>query len=117
MRNFIVNSWDGVMDARWNPLKNIPDMQVRHLVLQILAWLWCVAFSLYFGSWVLLGITFASHLIIILAIVVTVTTFRLTETTFRLKAGYHSVNRSRGAIWVNGKKTELPPGDPGGEHE
>ena len=31
--------------------------------------------------------------------------------------GYHSMGRSRGAVWINGKKTILPDGDPGGEHE
>ena len=25
--------------------------------------------------------------------------------------------RSRGAVWINGKKTILPDGDPGGEHK
>jgi len=31
--------------------------------------------------------------------------------------GYHSTTRSRQNLWVNGKKVELPKGDPGGEHE
>ena len=45
MRKFVYDSWNGVMDARCNPLKHIPDMQVRHLVLQGLAWMWCATFS------------------------------------------------------------------------
>ena len=36
MRNFIVDSWNGVMDYRFNPLKHIPDLQVRHMMLQVL---------------------------------------------------------------------------------
>ena len=117
MRNFIVDCWNGVMDYRFNPLKHIPDLQVRHMMLQVLAWLWCIAFSLYFASWGVFGITVVSHFILILAIVVTVATFKVSENVYRFKEGYHSANRSRGAVWVNGKKIELPPGDPGGEHE
>ena len=104
MRQFILDSWNGVMDAQWNPLKNIPDLQVRHLVLQLLAWLWCVAFSLYFGSWLLLGVTFVSHLIIILAIVVTVATFTITERTYNFRSGYHSADRQREYVIYRDKK-------------
>ena len=43
MRTFIVDCWNGVMDYRFNPLKHIPDLQVRHMMLQVLAWLWCIA--------------------------------------------------------------------------
>ena len=29
----------------------------------------------------------------------------------------HSQTRSRQNLWINGKKTQLPKDDPGGEHE
>ena len=32
MRQFIVECWDGVMNLDFNPLKHIPDLQVRHMV-------------------------------------------------------------------------------------
>ena len=73
MRKFIVECWDGVMSHDYNPLKHIPDLQVRHMILQILAWLWCIVFSLYIGSWVVLGLTFAAHFLLIAAIVVDIT--------------------------------------------
>ena len=122
MREFIVNSWDGIMDYRFNPLKHIPDMQVRHLILQILAWLWCIAFSLYFTSWSVFGITVVSHFILILAIVVTVITFTATERTYRFKEGYHSHGRARDYVMYrdnngNPYKVKLPNNGPGGEHE
>ena len=54
MRKLVYDGWNGVMNYKMNPLKNIPDLQVRHMVMQILAWMWCIAFSMYFGSmWVL----------------------------------------------------------------
>ena len=122
MRNFIVDSWNGVMDYRFNPLKHIPDLQVRHMMLQVLAWLWCIAFSLYFASWGVFGITVVSHFILILAIVVTVATFKVSENVYRFKDGYTSYGRSREYVLYRDKhgmayKVALPKNDPGGEHE
>ena len=50
MREFVYDSWNSVMNADINPLRNIPDLQVRHMVLQVLAWMWCIVFSFYVGS-------------------------------------------------------------------
>ena len=122
MREFITNSWEGVMNVNHNPLRNIPDMQVRHLILQILAWMWCITFSLFFSSWYVFGLTVVAHFVLILAIVVTVITFTATERTYRFKEGYHSANRGRGSVIYRGKggsvyKVKLPDNDPGGEHD
>ena len=40
MREFIYNSWNGIMDHNKNPLRHIPDMQVRHMIMQVLAFMW-----------------------------------------------------------------------------
>ena len=123
IKNFVINSWDGIMNQWYNPLKYIPDLQVRHMVLQILAWLWCIAFSLYFASWSVFGITVVSHFVLIAAIVVTVATFKISEQTYKFKEGYHSANRGRGVVWYRDAKTgmpykvPLPKNDPGGEHD
>ena len=122
MRSFVVDCWNGVMDYRFNPLKHIPDMQVRHMMLQVLAWLWCIAFSLYFTSWTVFGFTFVAHFVLILAIVVTVATFRVSENVYRFKEGYHSMGRARGTVLYrdnhgNAYKVPLPKDDPGGEHD
>ena len=122
MREFIVNSWEGVMNFNHNPLRHIPDLQVRHLILQILAWMWCITFSLFFSSWYVFGLTVVAHFVLILAIVVTVITFTATERTYRFKEGYHSANRARGSVIYRGKdgsvyKVPLPKNDPGGEHD
>ena len=79
MIKFIHDIWTSIMDANWNPLRNIQDIQVRHLVLQLLAWMWCITFSMYFGSFLIFGYTAVAHFIIILAIVVTVGTFKTAE--------------------------------------
>ena len=55
MREFIYDSWNSVMNADKNPLRHIPDTNTRHMVLQVLAWMWCIVFSMWvnsFGLWV-----------------------------------------------------------------
>ena len=79
MIRFIHDSWEGVMNMDKNPLRHIPDLQVRHLAIQLLAWMWCICFSLYFGSFVVFGFTAVAHIILIIAIVVTVAVFKNEE--------------------------------------
>ena len=50
MREWIYDCWNSVMNMDRNPLRHIPDLQVRHMVLQILAWMWCIVFSFLVGS-------------------------------------------------------------------
>ena len=76
MKRFIIDCWDGIMDHDNNPLKNIPNIQVRHMVLQLLAWMWCIVFSFYLGSIIVFGISAIVHLLLIAAIVITVVTFK-----------------------------------------
>ena len=75
MREFIYNSWNGVMNADINPLRHIPDTNTRHMVLQVLAWMWCIVFSMYMGSIFVMGVTMIAHVIFLAAIVITVATF------------------------------------------
>ena len=122
MRNFVVECWDGIMNFNHNPLRHIPDLQVRHLILQILAWMWCITFSLFFSSWYIFGISVVAHFVLILAIVVTVATFVSTERMYRFKDGYHSHGRARDYVIYRGSdgkpyKVKLPKNDPGGEHD
>ena len=121
VRTFVVNSWNIVMDHNKNPLRHIPDLNTRHMVMQVLAWMWCIVFSSYFGSMWMFGITAIAHVIVLAAIAVTVGTFAVAKNNpslFNLRSdGYHSVSRTRGHMWINGKKVMLDPNDPGGEHE
>ena len=57
--------YNGVMDAEWNPLRAIPSVSMRHLIMQLLSWMWCIIFSLYFGSFVVFGITVVAHFLLI----------------------------------------------------
>ena len=75
MKEWVYECWTSVMDAEKNPLRHIPDLQTRHLVLQILAWMWCIVFSMYIGSFVVFGVSAIAHIIVLGAIVITVGTF------------------------------------------
>tara|TARA_B100001057_G_scaffold154002_1_gene154184 strand:+ start:491 stop:868 length:378 start_codon:yes stop_codon:yes gene_type:complete len=125
MRQWVYDCWNSVMDMDRNPLRHIPDLQVRHMVLQILAWMWCIVFSFLIGSFWAFGISMIAHVALLGAIAVTVGTFETVKRkphAFDFVKGYHSHGRSRGfTIWRdekgNTKKVPLDPGDPGGEHE
>tara|TARA_R100001129_G_scaffold166245_1_gene133287 strand:+ start:170 stop:475 length:306 start_codon:yes stop_codon:yes gene_type:complete len=87
MLKFIHTSWFAVMDNKINPLKHIPDTAVRHLVMQLLAWMWCIVFSFYIGSWVVFGISIVAHVILIATICVTVITFETAKRKPNVFAG------------------------------
>ena len=124
MRQFIYDSLNGVMDADINPLNHIPDINTRHMVLQVLAWMWCIVFSMYIGSIFVMGVTMIAHVIFLAAIVITVATFETAKNnsnSFKLRLehktnGYHTPSRTR-YMYYDGKRIELDKNDPGGEHE
>ena len=122
MRDFIYDSWNGVMNANINPLRHIPDTHVRHMILQVLAWMWCMTFAFYIGSVTVFGISAIAHIVLLAAIVLTVATFETAKRGgFNLRLehktnGYHTPSRTR-HMYYDGKRIELDPNDPGGEHE
>jgi hypothetical protein len=123
MREFIYNSWNGVMDYKYNPLKHIPDLQVRHMVMQVLAFMWALAFSLFIiDNLFFFGISAIGHVALIAAVVITVGTFKVAEKRPYMFGSYHSYGRTRGyTIWHdkngNPQKIWFDKNDPGGEHE
>jgi len=116
---YIYDTWESIMNHDRNPLKNIPHTNTRHMIMQVLAWMWCIAFSSYFSSMWIFGVTAIAHIIILAAIAVTVATFetaRRKPDFFLRNDGYHTTSRSR-YIYYNGKRYEKDPQDMGGEHE
>ena len=113
MTKIVHDTWQLIMNHQRNPLKYIPDLNTRHMVMQVLAWMWCIVFSMYFGSMWVFGFTAIAHVIILGAIVVTVGTF---HSASKMNWTYHTPSRSR-AIWHNGQRIELDKNDVGGEHE
>jgi len=102
MREFIFESWNTIMDHNKNPLRAIPDLQVRHMVMQILAFMWSTVFAIIIVNniWVFMY-SAIGHALFVGAVVVTVATFRVAEkipNAFKFKNGYHSYGRGRGSI-------------------
>ena len=75
MAKFIYNMWNSVMNAEINPLRHIEDLQVRHVVMQLLAWMWCIIFAASVGSVTVFGVSAVAHALLIAGIVVTVGAF------------------------------------------
>ena len=127
MRSFVVDCWNHIMDAEINPLRNIPDLNVRHMIMQVLAFMWSAVFSITIADSIMaFGISAIAHVLLIAAVVITVGTFKLAEhkpSMFQWrKDGYHSHGRGRMYTIYRDKKgnpykVKLPYGDPGGEHE
>jgi hypothetical protein len=79
MQKLVVNMWNGVMNHEVNPLKHIDDLQTRHVVMQFLAWMWCIIFSMSLGSWAVFGVSAVSHALLIAGVVATVATFKVAQ--------------------------------------
>ena len=74
--NILKQLWDLIMNPNINPLKNITNLKVRHMIMQILAFMWSGVFSLYIvDSIYVFGITAIAHAVLIAAIVVTAYVF------------------------------------------
>lgn len=91
MRKFIFDSWNTVFDHRLSPLKNIPDVNTRHMILQVLAWMWVIAFSVAVGSWTGFLVSAVGHIALLAACAITVGTYKVAEKkpTFFLEWGYN----------------------------
>jgi len=121
MREFVYNSWNGVMNHNKNPLRHIPDFNTRHMVMQVLAWMWCIAFSLIVGSWTVFGISAVGHVILLGAIAITVGTFETAKRKPYMFGSYHSYGRQRGYTIYHDKqgnphKVYFDDKEPAGEH-
>ena len=79
MRKFVYDAWNTVFDHNLSPLKNIPDVHVRHMILQVLAYMWVIAFSLMIGSWSGFLVSAVGHIALLTAITVTVATYKVAE--------------------------------------
>ena len=82
-----------IMDSTKNPLSNIPDINTRHMIMQVLAWMWCIIFSMNLGSIVAFGISAIIHTLLLAGIFVTVGVF---ETAKRRPQYFGGLGRGKG---------------------
>ena len=92
-RNAVIKLYHLVMDSRHNPLSHIPHTNMRHLVMQVLAWMWCIIFSIWMGSILVFGVSAAIHAILLAGIFVTVGVF---ETAKRKPVYFGGLGRANG---------------------
>tara|TARA_B100001564_G_C20532869_1_gene620607 strand:- start:49 stop:480 length:432 start_codon:yes stop_codon:yes gene_type:complete len=93
MKEWVYECWTSVMDADKNPLRHIPNTNTRHMILQILAWMWCIVFSFYTGSFFVFGFSAIAHVIILGAIAITVGTFETAKRKPQIFGGYNGRGR------------------------
>ena len=75
MRSTITYIWNFVFDHERSPLRHIPEFGVRHMVFQLLGWMWALAFSLAIGSYTFLAVSMVGHAVLIGAVAITVATY------------------------------------------
>lgn len=81
------------MDSRYNPLSRIPDNNTRHMVMQMLAWMWCIIFGISVGSVTVFGISVVAHALLIAGVFITTGVF---ETARRKPQYFGGLGRSNG---------------------
>ena len=79
MREWVHNCWNVVMDHNTNPLKNIPDLNTRHMIMQVLAWMWCIVFGIIAGSMWAGVVSMMLHALLLAAVAITVATFEVAK--------------------------------------
>jgi len=75
MRKTILFMWEYIFNHEKSPLRNIPDFNVRHMVFQLLGWMWALSFSVAIGSYTVLAVSLVGHAVLIGAAAITVATY------------------------------------------
>ena len=89
----MIKAYKLIMDSKHNPLSNIPDTNTRHLIMQILAWMSCIIFSMWMGSIVVFGISAIAHALLIAGVFITAGVF---ETAKRRPQYFGGLGRGNG---------------------
>ena len=89
----IKNTYNMIMNSTRNPLSNIGDVNTRHLVMQVLAWMWCIIFSMSVGSILVFQISAIAHALVIAGVFIT---FGMFETAKRKPNYFGGLGRGKG---------------------
>lgn len=74
-RRLVVYCWNFVFNHEVSPLRHIPDVAMRHYVLQALGLMWAVAFAVAAGSYTFFAVSAIGHTVLIAAAAITVATW------------------------------------------
>jgi len=75
VQKFVVYGWNFLFNLEVSPLRNIPDVAIRHYVLQALGLMWAVAFAVATGSYTFMAFSVIGHTVLIAAAAITVATW------------------------------------------
>ncbi len=75
IRKFVVYGWNFVFNHEVSPVRRIPDVAIRHYILQALGLMWAVAFAVATGSYSFLAASVVGHTVLIAAAAITVATW------------------------------------------
>lgn len=71
---YILSTWNFLFNHEVSPVRNIPDIAIRHYVLQALGLMWATSFSLAIGSYAFFAASVVGHTVLIAAAAITVAT-------------------------------------------
>ena len=89
----MIKLYNLIMDSKHNPLSYIPDTNTRHIVMQLLAWMWCIIFGMSVGSVTVFGISAIAHALLIAGVFITAGVF---ETAKRKPQYFGGLGRGNG---------------------
>jgi len=89
----MIKLYNLIMDSKHNPLSYIPDTNTRHMVMQLLAWMWCIIFGMSVGSITVFGISVVAHALLIAGVFITAGVF---ETAKRRPQYFGGLGRGNG---------------------
>jgi hypothetical protein len=75
MQKAISFAWSFLFDHEVSPLRHIPHFNTRHMVLQLLGWMWALAFSIALGSYTVFAVSVIGHAVLIGAVAITAATY------------------------------------------
>ncbi len=74
LSNYVVYAWNFIFNHEVSPLRNIPDVAIRHYVLQALGLMWAASVSVAIGSYTFAAASVIGHSVLIGAVAITVAT-------------------------------------------
>lgn len=91
VRNRLVYAWDFLFNHEVSPVRNIPDVAIRHYVLQALGFMWAIVFAASTGSYTFMAASVIGHTVLIAAAGITVAT--LTTAAVKPRIFLHGFGR------------------------
>jgi hypothetical protein len=80
IKSMVLYAWNFIFDHEVSPVRNIPDVAVRHYILQALGLMWATSASLAIGSYTFFAYSWIGHALLIAAAAITVATLTTAST-------------------------------------